>query len=136
VLDADGSTNYGCALAGFVGGYIGFGDSKGLSGSVNNQIVLYLFARGIYGLLVGGVRRQLIPQVFNVRSETGFRIFAGFSLALILYLTEYEPDTLSPSFMSTMNFLYYDRLTTSQLFFLSLAVVLRFTLFSRAFFHQ
>ncbi len=36
-------TILGCA--GFVGGFIAFGDSKGLSGSVNNQIVLYLFAR-------------------------------------------------------------------------------------------
>lgn len=103
-----------CWIAGFVGGYIGFGDSKGLSGSVNNQIVLYLFARGIYGLLVSGVRRGVIPQTLDVRSERGFRIFAGFSLALILYLTEYEPDTLNPSFMATMNNLYYDSETLPQ----------------------
>ncbi len=37
----------------------------------------------------------------------GFRMLAAFSLALILYLTEYEPDTLSKSFMSTMEYLYY-----------------------------
>jgi hypothetical protein len=32
-------------IAGFIGGFIAFGDSHGVSGSVNNQIVLYLFAR-------------------------------------------------------------------------------------------
>jgi len=32
-------------IAGFVGGFYAFGDSRGISGSVNNQIVLYLFAR-------------------------------------------------------------------------------------------
>jgi len=32
-------------IAGFIGGFIAFGDSTGLSGGVNNQIVLYLFSR-------------------------------------------------------------------------------------------
>lgn len=32
-------------IAGFAGGFYAFGDSRGISGSVNNQIVLYLFAR-------------------------------------------------------------------------------------------
>lgn len=35
-------------IAGFIGGYIGFGDSEGVVGSVNNQISLYLLARFVY----------------------------------------------------------------------------------------
>lgn len=31
-----------------------------------------------------------------------------FSLALILYLTEYQPEVLRPAFMSTMDYIYYD----------------------------
>lgn len=38
-------------IAGFIGGYIGFGESQGVVGSVNNQICLYLLARYIYILL-------------------------------------------------------------------------------------
>ena len=87
---------------------IGFGESKGVSGAVNNQIVLYLFARGIEGLIRSGVRRGIVPSYFDVRSESGFRLLAGFSLALILYLTEYEPTNLRGGFVETMNFIYYD----------------------------
>ena len=95
-------------IAGFIGGYYGFGESKGISGAVNNQIVLYLFARGIEGAIRSGVRRGIVPSALDVRSEKGFRLLAGFSLALILYLTEYEPTNLRAGFVETMNFIYYD----------------------------
>lgn len=50
-----------------------------------------------------------------VRSSFGFRCFAGFSLALILYMTEYQSDMLNPGFMSTMNNLYYESESGSML---------------------
>lgn len=95
-------------IAGFIGGFTMFGNNKGISGSVNHQIVLYLFARGIYGSFVLWAERGYIPRFLDVRTAIGFRVLAGFSLALILYMTEYHPSRLQPSFMSTMNFLYYD----------------------------
>eukprot|EP01114_Cavostelium_apophysatum_P007140 TRINITY_DN1890_c0_g1_i1.p1 TRINITY_DN1890_c0_g1~~TRINITY_DN1890_c0_g1_i1.p1 ORF type:complete len:241 (-),score=37.55 TRINITY_DN1890_c0_g1_i1:18-740(-) len=95
-------------IAGFFGGYWAFGDSKGLSGSVNNQIVLYLFARGLQGALISGVKRGIIPKSFDISGGPGFRVLAGFSLALILYLTEYEPDTLSSGFVKTMDYIYHE----------------------------
>ncbi|GAM19501.1 hypothetical protein SAMD00019534_026760 [Acytostelium subglobosum LB1] len=94
-------------IAGFVGGYYAFGDSKSTSGSVNNQIVLYLFARALIGFIQSGVKRKIIPETLSTTTPQGFRIFAGVTLAMILYLTEYEPDTLNPSFMSTMTYLYH-----------------------------
>ncbi|EFA83827.1 transmembrane protein [Heterostelium album PN500] len=94
-------------IAGFVGGYYAFGESKGTSGSVNNQIVLYLFARALIGFIQSGVKRKIIPESLSTTTPTGFRIFAGVTLALILYLTEYEPDTLNSSFMGTMTYLYH-----------------------------
>ena len=97
-----------CWIAGFIGGYIGFGESKGISGAVNNQIVLYLFARGIEGMARSFVKRGILPQSLDIKSPGGFRIFAGFSLALILYMTDYEADMLRTGFMSTMNNLYYE----------------------------
>jgi peroxisomal membrane protein 4 len=91
-----------------IGGYIAFGESSGISGSVNNQIVLYLFARGVEGAIRSFASRGYIPSSMDVRSPQGFRLFAGFSLALILYLTEYEPESLKSGFVSTMDELYYD----------------------------
>jgi peroxisomal membrane protein 4 len=95
-------------IAGFIGGFYAFGDSRGISGSVNNQIVLYLFARGFEGALRLLVKKGYISSQFDIRKGLGFRIFAGFSLALILYLTEYQPEVLRPAFMSTMDYIYYE----------------------------
>eukprot|EP01122_Echinamoeba_exundans_P017042 TRINITY_DN883_c0_g2_i1.p1 TRINITY_DN883_c0_g2~~TRINITY_DN883_c0_g2_i1.p1 ORF type:complete len:242 (+),score=45.61 TRINITY_DN883_c0_g2_i1:165-890(+) len=95
-------------IAGFIGGFIAFGDSHGVSGSVNNQIVLYLFARGIEGSLRTFHKKGWLPDSLDVASPFGFRVLAGFSLALILYLTEYQPDMLKPGFMSTMTNLYHE----------------------------
>jgi len=94
-------------IAGFVGGYTAFGDSKGVSGSVNNQLVLYLFSRSIIGFIQSAVNRGLIPAGTSTQTPQGFRVFAGITLAMALYLTEHEPETLSSSFMSTMKFLYH-----------------------------
>lgn len=94
-------------IGGFIGGAVAFGDSRGISGSVNNQIVLYLFARGVEGLIRLLQNKFSLPQEYDIKSPKGFRVFAGFSLALILWLTEYHPEVLSPSFNRTMHFLYY-----------------------------
>lgn len=94
-------------IAGFIGGSFAFGDTNGVSGSVNNQIVLYLFARGIQGAVQSAVNRAILPSYISIATPNGFRVFAGFTLALILYLTEHEPETLGSGFMSTMTFLYH-----------------------------
>jgi len=94
-------------IAGFIGGYTAFGDTKGISGTVNNQLVLYLFARSITGLIQSAVNRGVIPTTASTQSPQGFRVFAGITLAMALYLTEYEPETLSSGFMTTMKFLYH-----------------------------
>ncbi|KAN0007325.1 hypothetical protein ACTFIU_000524 [Dictyostelium citrinum] len=94
-------------VAGFIGGYYAFGESKSVSGSVNNQIVLYLFARALIGIIQGMVKRNIIPKSLSTTTPKGFRIFAAVTLALILYLTEYEPENLNASFMGTMTVLYH-----------------------------
>jgi len=94
-------------IAGLVGGYWAFGDNQGVSGSVNNQIVLYLFARGLQGLMITAAERKMVPPSLDVRTPRGFRMLAAFSLALILYLTEYKPWALNKGFVATMDYLYY-----------------------------
>jgi len=95
-------------IAGAIGGWYSFGESRGVSGAVNQQIVLYLFARGLEGLVLSAVNRKYLPPVLDIRKPTGFRLLAAFSLACILYLTEYEPETLRPSFMTVMTNLYHE----------------------------
>ncbi|KAG2385770.1 hypothetical protein C9374_002919 [Naegleria lovaniensis] len=95
-------------IAGFIGGYVAFGESKGISGAVNNQIVLYLFARGIDGGLRALATNGYIPEWMDITTPVGFRLFAGFSLALILYLTDYQPSSLRSGFMTTMEHLYHE----------------------------
>jgi len=58
-------------VAGLFGGYWAFGDSKDIGGSVNNQIVLYLFARGIQGALISGVKRGIIPESMDISKPRG-----------------------------------------------------------------
>eukprot|EP01120_Amphizonella_sp_Union-15-10_P012037 TRINITY_DN5278_c0_g2_i1.p1 TRINITY_DN5278_c0_g2~~TRINITY_DN5278_c0_g2_i1.p1 ORF type:complete len:197 (+),score=18.79 TRINITY_DN5278_c0_g2_i1:240-830(+) len=93
-------------ISGFIGGFCAFGDSSGISGSVNNQITLYLLARSIQGLLRLLATKHKI--IYDVKKGTGFRIFAGSILAMALYMTEYQSDVLTKTFMRTMNNLYYD----------------------------
>lgn len=93
-------------IAGFIGGAFAFGDNNGVSGSVNNQIVLYLFARGVQGLINTAVSKAVVPSYLSISTPIGFRVFAGISLALALYLTEHQPLSMASGFMSTMNFLY------------------------------
>ena len=95
-------------IAGLIGGYWAFGDNKGISGSVNNQIVLYLFARGIQGIIITGVKKKVLPESCDISTPQGFRYLAAFSLALILYLTEYHPKSLNTGFMKTMEYLYHE----------------------------
>jgi len=77
-------------ISGFIGGFWAFGNSKGIAGSVNNQITLYLFARGFQAFLRTLALKYRTPGFKDVRKGYGFRVFAGVSLALILYMTEYQ----------------------------------------------
>jgi len=95
-------------LCGFIGGSIAFGDSSGISGSVNNQIILYLFARALEGMITWGSDAKIIPEVLDVRTPNGFRIFAGLTSALTIFLTEYKSGVLKSAFYRTMHHLYYD----------------------------
>jgi len=101
------STGIESLIAGFIGGFTAFGESKGISGSVNNQLVLYLFARSIQALVQSFVNKGILPSFMSIQTPIGFRTFAGITLALALYLTEHEPETLSSSFMATMHYLYH-----------------------------
>lgn len=95
-------------IAGAVGGFWAFGDSSGVSGAVNYQIVLYLLVRGIEGSLKNFASKGIIPKQLDPSTPLGFRFLAAFSLALILFMTDHQENFLKKGFMDTMNFLYYE----------------------------
>jgi peroxisomal membrane protein 4 len=95
-------------IAGAIGGWTSFGYIGGIAGATSEQITLYLFARGLEGLIRLGVKKSILPGVMDIRKPIGFKMLAAFSLAVILYLTEYQPDLLRPSFMGVMKNLYHE----------------------------
>ncbi|KAL5006985.1 hypothetical protein ScPMuIL_015791 [Solemya velum] len=87
-------------LAAFVTGYFVFGKYN----KVNEQINLYLLSRILYGLAKFAVKKGYIPQP----KQDTFPWFAAVVWGVVLWLFEYEGDTLQPSLKSFMTYLYND----------------------------
>ncbi|KAL9088568.1 MAG: hypothetical protein Q9165_006088 [Trypethelium subeluteriae] len=106
---------YDTFLAGLIGGYTIFG--RGIQSSVNQQIVIYIFARVVLALAKlsiaprdptasGGGGLGLIRDEDGVISKRAWPIFASLSWAFVMYLFRYHPDTLQPSLRSSMKYIY------------------------------
>ncbi|KAL8584828.1 hypothetical protein ACOMHN_037533 [Nucella lapillus] len=87
-------------LAAFIGGYLIFGKYN----KVNEQINLYVMSRTLYGLAKLAVKRGYLPEP---RGPV-FPWFAAVVWMLVLWLFEYEGETLQPSLKSSMTYLYHD----------------------------
>ena len=113
-------------LAGLFGGYWVFGHGRGASSSVNQQIVIYVFARVVLAVaklavqppgdnsLVGGsygghggkgLLRLNDDQLQLVR-DYSWPVFASVSWASVMWLFRYYPETLQPSLRSSMTYMY------------------------------
>ncbi|XP_021345783.1 peroxisomal membrane protein 4-like [Mizuhopecten yessoensis] len=86
--------------AAFCAGYFIFGKYN----KVNEQINLYLLSRILYGLAKLAVKKGFIPKP---KGDT-FPWFAAIVWGIVLWLFEYESDTLQPSLRSSMTYLYHD----------------------------
>ncbi|KAK7480426.1 hypothetical protein BaRGS_00028345 [Batillaria attramentaria] len=91
---------YHSFLAALIGGYLVFGKYN----KVNEQINLYLLSRILYALVKLAVKRGYIPQP----NRPVFPWFAALVWGIVLWLFEYEKDTLQPSLKSSMTYLYHD----------------------------
>lgn len=87
-------------IAAFCAGYLIFGRYN----KVNEQINLYLLSRILYGLVKLAAKRGYIPKP----KGDPFPIFAALVWGIVLWLFEYEQDTLQPSLKSSMTYLYHD----------------------------
>lgn len=98
-------------LAGLVGGYFVFG--RGMQSSVNQQIVIYVFARVTLALAKLLVRRANVlgtgPQGLALRAHVernAWPTFAALSWALVMWLYRWYPELLQPSLRSSMRYMY------------------------------
>ncbi|MDI1491433.1 MAG: hypothetical protein OHK93_002642 [Ramalina farinacea] len=106
-------------IAGLTGGYFVFG--KGIQSSVNQQIVIYVFARVVLAcakLAVAegrGVVREMsrnaggdserIDLIRRTLKENAWPVFAAGSWAAVMWLFRWYPETLQPSLRSSMQYM-------------------------------
>lgn len=114
---------YDTFLAGLLGGYTVFG--RGKQGSVNQQIVIYIFARVMLALAKLSIqprrtrstafsasplsqprRSFLSPQAREQIEAGAWPVFASLSWALVMYIFRWYPDTIQPSLRSSMKYIY------------------------------
>ena len=99
-------------LAGLFGGYWVFGHGKGASSSVNQQIVIYVFARVVLALARLAVKPghglPLISQegTSALINYYAWPVFAATSWGMVMHLFRHHPDDLQPSLRSSMNYIY------------------------------
>ncbi|KAK5130682.1 hypothetical protein LTR08_001843 [Meristemomyces frigidus] len=113
-------------LAGLGGGYWVFGHGKGGSSSVNQQIVIYVFARvvlalaklavqppgdnglvaGTYGGHGGKGLLGLNAQQLELVRRNSWPVFASVSWASVMWIFRYYPETLQPSLRSSMTYIF------------------------------
>ncbi|KAK7924481.1 hypothetical protein PG985_006535 [Apiospora marii] len=106
---------YDTLLAGLIGGYFVFGGRSPKTGkisSVNQQIVIYVFARVVLALARLAVKPgHGLPVVSEERasaniSHYAWPVFAASSWALVMHLFRYHPGDLQPSMRGSMNYIY------------------------------
>ena len=105
---------YHSLLAGLIGGYLIFGRSDDSNAAVNQQIVLYVFARVAMALANLAVQHpRLAASGGNGEgtgggggiSKLGWPAFASLSWGLVMYLFRWHPEAIQPSLRSSMTYL-------------------------------
>jgi len=100
--------SYDTLLAGLIGGYTVFG--RGIQSSVNQQIVIYVFARVVLGLAKLSVSTDMLGplEVRDRLAKNAWPVFAAASWATVMWLFRWHPETLQPSLRSSMVYIYQD----------------------------
>ncbi|KAI9903157.1 hypothetical protein N3K66_002509 [Trichothecium roseum] len=108
---------YDSFMAGLVGGYFVFGQRSPRTGkisSINQQIVVYIFARCCLALARLSVKPGVgLPRVSGepLRSRIAhyaWPAFASLSWATVMMLFKYHPEDLQSSLRSSMTYIYQD----------------------------
>lgn len=97
-------------LAGLTGGYLVFG--RGIQSSVNQQIVIYVFARVVLALAKLSVQRRSEGGVGMGREwrervrGNAWPVFASLSWAGVMWVFRWYPESVQPSLRSSMKYMW------------------------------
>ncbi|TGZ83923.1 peroxisomal membrane protein 4 [Ascodesmis nigricans] len=92
-------------IGGLIGGWTVFGRPGPAQSSVNHQIVIYVFARVVLGLVKLMAKEGKLPEV-GKGNEHAWPIFASVSWAMVMWLFRWHPEVLQSSLRSSMTYLY------------------------------
>ena len=97
---------YDAFIAGLIGGYSVFG--RGHQSSVNQQIVIYVFARVVLALAKLSVQKGgIVPQSVQEGVTTNaWPVFGALSWGMVMWLFRWHPETIQPSLRSSMKYMY------------------------------
>nr|POF12862.1 peroxisomal membrane protein 4 [Quercus suber] len=125
-LNGDKEESFHAFAAGLWGGYWVFGHGKAARTSVNQQIVVYVFARvmlalaklavqppgtnalegGRYGGHGGKGLLGLNEEQLELVKRNAWPVFASVSWASVMWIFRYYPDTLQASLRSSMTYIF------------------------------
>lgn len=112
---------YDTFLSGLVGGYYVFGRGKAGKSSVNQQIVIYVFARVMLALAKLSVEspqmtattptptfwtQKLDEETKRRIRENAWPVFASLSWGLVMYVFRWQPESIQGSLRSSMKYMY------------------------------
>ena len=97
---------YDAFIAGLVGGYAVFG--RGHQSSVNQQIVIYVFARVVLALAKLSVQKGgIVPRGLKEGVTTNaWPVFGALSWGMVMWLFRWHPESIQPSMRSSMKYMY------------------------------
>ena len=110
---------YDAFFSGLLGGYMVFGRQR--MTSVNQQIVIYVFARVVLALAKlsiepAGLTRgtptptlpsqRFSPEVKSLIERNAWPVFASLSWAFVMYIFRWQPESIQPSLRSSMKYMY------------------------------
>ena len=112
---------YDTFLSGLVGGYYVFGKGRAGASSVNQQIVIYVFARVVLALARLSMESPRMtsttptPTVWTQRldestkkriRDNAWPVFASLSWGMVMYVFRWQPESIQPSLRSSMKYMY------------------------------
>lgn len=135
-MNGDKEESFHAFMAGLWGGYWVFGHGKAANSSVNQQIVIYVFARvvlacakiavqppganalegGRYGGHGGKGLLGLDERQIELVKRSAWPVFASVSWASVMWIFRFYPETLQASLRSSMTYMYVVHLFLSFLF--------------------
>ena len=108
--------SFDALVAGLIGGYAVFG--RGIQSSVNQQIVIYVFARVMLASAKVAVQNKSLvsSSIGKKMTQNAWPVFASVSWGAVMWLFRWYPEALQPSLRSSMVYMWVVRVESSPLY--------------------